>query len=77
MNNRISRVKLFVKDTSRAFETKKIVVEELLNQGFTINENNYDIAMSIGGDGTFLKMLHSTNFNSNIYYTRIADLAYF
>lgn len=71
MNDKISRVKLYVKDTFKAHDAEIIVKNELLNNGFIIDDNNYDMVISLGGDGTFLKMLHKTNFNSNIYYVSI------
>ena len=71
MNDKISRVKLYVKDTFKAHDAEIIVKNELLNNGFIIDGNNYDMVISLGGDGTFLKMLHKTNFNSNIYYASI------
>ena len=32
---------------------------------------NYDLAISIGGDGSFLRMVKDTKFNENIYYIGI------
>lgn len=71
MNDRIGRVKLYVKDTSRAHLVEEEVVKELLNNDFIIDNDNYELVISIGGDGTFLKMLYANNFNSNIYYASI------
>ncbi len=71
MNKDIKNIKLYVKDTLKAKETEKIVREELLNNGFMINDNNYDLVISIGGDGTFLKMLHHHNLDNKLYYTSI------
>ena len=71
MNKIINNVRLYVKDTLKAHKVKEIVVNELLINGFVIDNNNYDIAISIGGDGTFLKMLHANNFNNSIYYASI------
>ena len=71
MGRILNKVKLYVKDTSKAHTIEDIVIQELLNNNFVIDNNNYDIAISIGGDGTFIKMLHSNNFNPNIYYASI------
>lgn len=71
MNKNIKRIKLYVKDTPKAFEIKKIVYDELLKHGFEINNDVFDLVISIGGDGTFLKMIHDNNFNNDIYYASI------
>ena len=33
--------------------------------------NNYDLAIAVGGDGSFLRMVKQNNFNSDIYYIGI------
>ena len=71
MNDRMNHIKLYVKDTPKARIVEEKVVQELLDNDFIIDNNDYDIAISIGGDGTFLKMLHANNFNNNIYYLSI------
>ena len=50
---------------------KDILIKKLINKNFEIVNDNYDIAISIGGDGTFLKMVHESNFNNNVYYIGI------
>ena len=41
---------------------------ELVKYGFEIVEKDFDLAISVGGDGSFLRMVNSTNFNESIYY---------
>ncbi len=71
MNSKVKRVKLYVKDTPKAHKIEKKVEKELLDNGFEIVDDSFDLAISIGGDGTFLKMVHETNFNFNIHYASI------
>lgn len=71
MERMIKRVKLFVKDTPKAHLIEKKVKEELLNNNFEINDTKFDLGISIGGDGTFLKMMHKSNFDCNKYYASI------
>ena len=71
MNRKINRVKLYVKDTDKAHLIEKLITDKLLNNNFIIDNDEYDMAISIGGDGTFIKMLHNNNFNNNIYYAAI------
>lgn len=67
----INKIKLFVKDTKQAKKTEELVKKELVNSKYQEVNESYDLAISIGGDGTFIKMIHSNNFNSNIYYAAI------
>ena len=71
MKKNISRVKLYVKNTLVAHEIEKEVRDELLKNNFEINDNNFDLLISIGGDGSFLKMVHMNNFDDNCYYAAI------
>ena len=36
-----------------------------------MDDSEYDLAIAIGGDGSFLRMIKSNNFNSNIIYVGI------
>ena len=71
MKENIRRIKLYIKESTRAKEIAKRVEILLIQNEFIISENDYDLAISIGGDGTFLKMIHENKFNNNIYYTGI------
>lgn len=68
MNNKIIKIKLFIKNESNVKKIAKCIQNELINNGFKIVNEKYDLAISIGGDGTFLKMIHENEFNDNIYY---------
>lgn len=67
----IKNVKLFVNDNDQSRETAKVLEEKLINNGFIINDNDYELAIAIGGDGSFLRMVKKTNFDSDIYYIGI------
>ena len=71
MKRIINRIKLFSNnnDKSRTFEQK--IKEQLIEKGFEIVDSNYDLAIAIGGDGSFLRMIKNNSFNSNIYYIGI------
>ena len=62
------KIKLFIKNDSIVKKIAKEIQQELIKNNFKIVEKNYDIAISIGGDGTFLKMIHENTFNDNIMY---------
>ena len=67
----IKNIKLFVNNNSYAKNNSDIIKYKLLKNGFNIVDNNYDLAISIGGDGSFLRMVKENNFDSNIYYIGI------
>lgn len=64
-------VKLFVNDNETSKNVSKIVREKLEIANFQIVEDNYDLAIAIGGDGSFLRMIKNTNFNENCLYIGI------
>ena len=64
-------VRLFVNDNEESRNVSKIVREKLESANFQIVEDNYDLAIAIGGDGSFLRMIKSSNFNENCLYIGI------
>ncbi len=71
MRKPIKRVKLFVNDSDKAINIKMIVENSLRKANFNIVDNNFDLAVAIGGDGSFLRMVKTNKFDSNIYYVGI------
>ena len=69
MDKVINNIKLYVKETKKAKETEDIINKVLLSNGIKIDNNNFDLVVSVGGDGTFLKMLRNHNFDSNYFNT--------
>lgn len=67
----IKNIKLFVNKNDESIKTAKLIRKKLELNGFKINNNNYDLGIAIGGDGSFLRMIKNTNFNSSIYYVGI------
>lgn len=68
---KINRVKIFANENETSYKIKLKLIEELEKYNFEIVEENYDLAIAIGGDGSFLRMVNNTNFNSDIYYVGI------
>ncbi len=68
MGRRINKVKLFVNDNEHSVLVAKDLEIELIKYGFKIVNRNYDLAISVGGDGSFLRMVKETKFNDKIYY---------
>ena len=71
MGRGINKIKLFVNDNEQSVIVAKDLELELKKYGFKIVGRGYDLAISIGGDGSFLRMVKDTEFNPNIYYIGI------
>ena len=65
---KINKVKLFVNNDEKSLEVSIKLEKELLEYGFLIDNNDYELAISVGGDGCFLRMIRENNFNNDIYY---------
>lgn len=66
----IKTFKLFINDNQKSFDTADTVRKKLLDNGF-IESEEYDLAIAIGGDGSFLRMVKRANFNSDVLYVGI------
>ncbi len=67
----IKKVKLFVNHNEQAIKMGELLKEKLLENGFIIDENEFGLAIAVGGDGAFLRMIKETNFNSEVLYVGI------
>lgn len=67
----IKRVRLFVNNNDKSIRFSEKFKIKLIDSGFIIDEECYDLAIAIGGDGAFLRMVKMANFNSDIYYVGI------
>ena len=71
MQREVNCFKLFVKEDEKAFGVANKLRNELIKNNYIEKDDNYDLAISVGGDGTFLKMLAKTNFNNNVLYVGV------
>lgn len=67
----IKKFRLFVNDNDKSREVADVVSNKLCEAGFKNVKKDYDLAIAIGGDGSFLRMVKATNFNSNVLYIGI------
>lgn len=67
----IKNIKLFVNNNEESIKTAKLIREKLTQNGYVICDSNYELAIAVGGDGSFLRMVKNNNFNSDIYYIGI------
>ena len=68
---KINKVKLFVNDNLKSRNVSEILIEKLKEKDFEIVEDTFDLGIAIGGDGSFLRMVKDSNFNSDCYYVGI------
>ena len=66
-----NNVKIFYNNNDKSINTFNEVKDKLIKNGFNIVENDYNIAIAIGGDGSFLRMVKETNFKSDVLYLGI------
>ena len=71
MLRKINRVCIFPNDNEEANKLALETTKLLKQYHFEVVNGNYDLAIAIGGDGSFLRMLKENNFNTNIYYVGI------
>ena len=65
---KIKRIRIFSNNNKKSLGIKDILISKLEENGFIIDEFNYDLGIAVGGDGSFLRMIKESNFNSNIFY---------
>ena len=64
-------LKLFINDNLKSNKVAREVKEKLEKNKFVIVDEGYDLAIAIGGDGSFLRMVKNANFNSKCCYVGI------
>ncbi len=67
----LMKIKLFPNKNNDSLFIADILKDELKNNGFSLVESDYDLVIAIGGDGSFLHMVNSNDFNTNIRYIGI------
>ena len=66
----INKIKIFSNHTQSSKPIEEELIKLLQENNFELTED-FDLGIAIGGDGSFLKMVKQTNFNSNPYYIGI------
>lgn len=67
----IKKIALFANNNDYSKTILNELISKLNKYGYIIDNNDFDLAIAIGGDGSFLRMIKNTSFNSNIYYLGI------
>ncbi len=67
----IKRIKLYINNNDKSKVVAAELEKDLINKGFEIVKDNPELCISIGGDGSFLRMLKSTKFDTSLLYVGI------
>ncbi len=68
----IKRVKLFANDNDKSKQVENDTREALIREGFeVVDDNNFDLGIAIGGDGSFLRMVNESDFKQDAMYVGI------
>ena len=68
---KINKIKIFSNGLDFSNKIEKELIKLLEKYNFELCDDNFDLAIALGGDGSFLKMVKFNNFNSNNYYIGI------
>lgn len=68
---KINKVRIFTNNTAKSSNVVLELKKALEDFNFEIVDQDYDLAIAVGGDGSFLRMVKATNFNSNVLYIGI------
>ena len=62
------KVKIFYNNNEKSINVYEKLAKKLKDNGFILDNDNYDYAIAIGGDGAFLRMVRDTGFNSDTLF---------
>lgn len=65
------KVKLFSNDNDKAKSIRDEIIQKLISNDFEVVDDDYELAIAVGGDGAFLRMIKETNFNSDALYVGV------
>lgn len=71
MKRLVSRVKIYANNNVKSLDIKRDLEYKLKANDYEIVDENFDMCVAIGGDGAFIRMLKSVNFNENAFYIGI------
>lgn len=68
---KIERVKLFPNNNSKSLDLAEILKGKFNEKNIEVVDEDFDLAVAIGGDGSFLRMIKNCSFKEDIYYIGI------
>ena len=67
----VKNIRLFPNNNVKSMDMVRLIKDKFVSRGFVISDDEYDLGIAIGGDGSFLRMVKANNFNSDIYYVGV------
>ena len=68
----IKKIRLFVGNSDKSREVENEIRSKLLANNFTLTDNDdFDLGMAIGGDGSFLRMIRDSHFREDSFYVGV------
>lgn len=67
----MKKIKLFVNNNNQSKEVAKMLTSKLEKSDFSVTDKDYELAVAVGGDGSFLRMIKDTNFNEQCLYVGV------
>lgn len=71
MEKEITSFKIFSNSDEKAQKIAKKLQKEMIFNGFLQKESGFDLAIAVGGDGSFLRMVKENNFNDDVFYVGV------
>lgn len=72
MTRLINKIKLFPNNNDKSREIEEVLKTRLEIANFeVVDDSKYDLAIAIGGDGSFLRMVKNNAFDSETYYVGV------
>lgn len=69
--NKIKKIKIYYNNNDKSEKLSKELSNKLIDKGFIIDNDNYDLAICIGGDGGFLRLVNYCEYDDRPYYVGI------
>lgn len=71
MERKINKIGLFPNNNEKSQETYELLKKNLESNNYIVTDKDFELAISIGGDGAFLRMIKTCTFSEEIYYLGI------
>ncbi|MCI8346468.1 MAG: NAD(+)/NADH kinase [Bacilli bacterium] len=67
----IRKVRLFPNHNEKSFKVAHELKQKLKSRRYDLSDDSCDLAIAIGGDGSFLRMVKQCQFHEDIYYVGV------
>ena len=67
----IKRIKLYINNNEKSKKVAKELEKELIKNNFLMVNDKPELCISVGGDGSFLRMIKDNQFNTDVLYVGI------